>query len=143
MRGFTLLELMIAICILAVGLLAAATMQSIAMNSNTYANRISVATMVGQQVAEDISSHKITDTLLTTASLPNTTYDRMFDPATNTATASTVSIAGAGTFQAKYTIEPNYLLTGTTKITVMVFYIGVGGSTSTSVVTFVTYKMVV
>jgi type IV pilus modification protein PilV len=139
MGGFTLLELLIAIFLLAIGLLAAATMQGIAMNSNTYANRISVGTMVGQQVAEELTSLIITNPLLTADSLTDVTYNRMFDPATGTSTASTVSIQGAGTFSAAYTIKTNDPISGTTKITVKVYY---NGST-TPLVTFVTYKMVV
>ncbi len=138
MRGFTLLELLIAIFILAIGLLAAATMQGVAMNANSFANRISVATMVGQQVAENLSALKVTDSLLNTA-VTNVTYNRMFDPATGTSTASTVSIQGAGTFSARYDIMPNTPITGTTQITVRVFYSG----STTPVVTFSTYKMVV
>jgi len=136
-RGFTLLELLIAICLLAIGLLAVATMQGIAMNANSYANRISVATMLGQQVAEDLSSVKVTDPLLRTV-VSNTTYNRMFDPATNASTASTVTIPGAGTFSAQYDIAPNTPITGTTQITVRVLYKG----STTPVVIFNTYKRV-
>jgi type IV pilus assembly protein PilV len=137
MRGFTLLELLIAITFLATGLLAAATMQGVAMNANSYANRISVATMVGQLVAEDLCSLKNTDTLLHT-SVTNATYNRLFDPATKASTASTVSIPGAGTFSAQYDIAPNTPMTRTTQITVRVFYDGL----TTPVVSFRTYKMV-
>jgi prepilin-type N-terminal cleavage/methylation domain-containing protein len=137
MRGFTLLELLIAIALLATGLLSAAAMQSVAMNANFSANRIYVATMVGQQVVEDFSALKITEPLLHT-SATNATYDRMFDPAANATTASTVSIPGAGTFSVQYDIAPNIPMTGTTQITVRVFY---NGST-TPVATLCTYKMV-
>jgi type IV pilus assembly protein PilV len=137
MRGFSLLELLIAITLLANGLLAAATMHGAAMNANSYANRISVATLVGQQVAEDLCSLKITDPLFH-ASVTNATYNRLFDPATKTSTASTVSIPGAGTFSARYDIAPNTPMTGTTQISVRVFYDG----SSMPVVSFSTYKMV-
>ena len=137
MRGFTLLELLIAITFLATGLLAAATMQGVAMNANSYANRISVATMVGQQVAEDLCSLKITDPLLHTA-VTNATYNRLFDPATRASTAGAVLMPGAGTFSAQYDIAPNTPMTGTTQITVRVFYHG----STTPVISFSTYKMV-
>jgi prepilin-type N-terminal cleavage/methylation domain-containing protein len=138
MRGFTLLELLIAIAFLATGFLAAAAMQGVAMNANSYANRISVATMVGQQVAEDLCSLKITDTLLHT-SVTNATYNRLYDPGTKASTAGTVSIPGAGTFSAQYDIAPNTPVTGTTQITVRVFYNG----SATPVITFSTCKLVV
>jgi len=138
MRGFSLLELLIAITLLAIGLLAAATMQGIAMNANSSANRISTATMVGQQVAEDLCSLKITDTLLHTA-VTNATYNRLFDQATNSSTAAAVLIPGAGTFSAQYDIAPNTPMTGTTQITVRVYYKG----STTPIVTCSTYKRVV
>jgi prepilin-type N-terminal cleavage/methylation domain-containing protein len=136
-RGFTLLELLIAMTFLVTGLLAAANMQGVAMNANSSANRISVATMVGQQVAEDLCSLKITDTLLHT-SVTNATYNRLFDPATKTSTAGAVFMPGAGTFSAQYDIAPNTPMTGTTQITVRVFYDG----STTPVVSFSTFKMV-
>jgi prepilin-type N-terminal cleavage/methylation domain-containing protein len=136
-RGFTLLELLIAIAFLAIGLLAAATMQGAAMNANSYANRISVATLVGQQVAEDLCSLKITDPLLHTA-VTNATYNRLFDPATRASTAGAVLMPGAGTFSAEYDVAPNTPITGTTRITVRVFYHG----STTPVVSFNIYKMV-
>jgi prepilin-type N-terminal cleavage/methylation domain-containing protein len=137
MSGFSLLELLIAIAILAIGLLAAATMQGVAMNANSYANRISVGTMVGQQVAEDLCSLKITDPLLHTA-VANATYNRLFDPATMASTAGAVLMPGTGTFSAQFDVAPDTPRTGTTQITVRVFY---NGST-TPVVSFRTYKMV-
>jgi len=141
-NGFTLLELLVAISLLAIGLLATATMQVIAINATSYANRISVATRVGQQVAEEIISLQSTDPLLNTA-VAKVTYNRMFNPATNTSNASTVLISGAGTFKAEYDITPNIPIAGTpfngtTQITVRVYY----GLSATPVTTFSTYKMV-
>lgn len=136
-RGFTLLELLIALSLLAIGLLAAAAMHSVAMHANSHADRISVATMLGQQVMEDLGAFKNSDPLLNT-SVIDATYDRMFDPGANAATAGTAAIPGAGTFSARYDIAPNTPMTGTTQITVRVFF---NGST-TPVVTFSTCKMV-
>ncbi len=138
MRGFTLLELLLAVTLLTIGLLAAAGMQGVAMKANYHANRISVAAMVGQQVVEDLSSLTVADPLLRTA-VTNMTYSRMFDPATNASTAGAVSMTGAGTFSAKYDIAPNTPIAGTTQITVRVFH---NGST-TPLVTCSTYKGVV
>jgi prepilin-type N-terminal cleavage/methylation domain-containing protein len=120
-NGFTLLELLIAIFLLSIGLLAAATMQGVAMNANSYANRISVASMVGQLVAEDLSSLKKTDPLLNTPAV-NASYDRMFDPSVNSSTADISAISGAGSFSAKYDVVPDTPIAGTTLITIRVFY---------------------
>ncbi len=136
-RGFTLLELLIAITILATGLLSAAAMQSVAMNANSFASRIYAATMVGQKVVEDLSALKISDPLLH-SSVTNASYHRMLDPVTNATTASTVSMPGGGTFSAQYDVAPNTPMTGTTKITVRVFYKG----STTPVATFSTCKLV-
>lgn len=123
MRGFTLLELLLAITLMTIGLLAIAGMQGVAMKANSSANRISAAAMVGQQVVEDLNSLKAADPLLHTA-VTDMTYNRMFDPATNVSTAGSVSMQGAGTFTAQYDIAPNTPITGTTQITVRVFYHG-------------------
>jgi prepilin-type N-terminal cleavage/methylation domain-containing protein len=136
--GFTLLELLIAVSLLLIGLLAAATMQAIATNSNAYANRISVAAIVGQLVVEDLGSLKKNDPLLNTA-VSNVSYDRMFDPVSQSSTAATTAIVGAGTVSATYDIVPNSPIPGTTQITIRVFYQG----TQIPVVTISTYRTVV
>ncbi len=138
MRGFTLLELLFAVSLLAIGMLAVSAMQGVAIKTNIQANRISVATLVGQQVVEDLSSLTVADPLLHTTAM-NVTYSRMFDPATSASTASTVSITGAGTFSAQYDIAPNTPMAGTTYISVRVFYSG----SPSPLIMYSTYKRVV
>ena len=41
-QGFTLLEMLVALMIMTIGLLAVATMQAVALNANSVANRVSV-----------------------------------------------------------------------------------------------------
>jgi prepilin-type N-terminal cleavage/methylation domain-containing protein len=136
-KGFTLIELLIAIMILAVGLSAAAAMQAVALNSNAVANRVSVASFLAQQAAEEISSRNISDPILNT-DVSNAAYP-FIDWSTGVPVQTTVlTMPGAGTFSATYTIRTNrspvdgsYLL-GMTEITVTV-----GNSTYT------THKMVI
>ncbi len=131
--GFTLIELLVAIVILAIGLSAAATMQAVALDSNSIANRISVSSSLAQQVAEEISSRNIADPLF------KTNYQgpyQFVDWSTGAEQqAGSLAIPGAGTFTASYTIQANTFngasFPGMTEIQVTV-----------NNVTYTTYKMV-
>lgn len=137
-KGFTLLEMLVAVSLMAVGLLAAVSMQGIAINSNAIANRLSVANLLAQKVAEDLHSRQVSDPIFTTA-VTNVTYD--LDPQTN---ATSLTIPGAGTYTATYSITPNASATGTTQIDVNVSYTSRKFSGSaTRVVSYTTYKMIV
>jgi type IV pilus assembly protein PilV len=140
--GFTLLELLIAVTILALGLLAAATMQSVAINANSEANKVSAATLICQQAADELSSLNVSDAssynLLTTATISDVVYNRFYNPVTNLSTATTVSMQGAGTFNARYSITPDSGVAGNTKIGVKVF----STSTGKQKADCTTYKMV-
>ena len=131
--GFTLIELFIAIMILAIGLSAAATMQAVALDSNSIANRISVSSSLAQQVAEEISSRSIADPLLNTNSAGTYQFDDWSTGAQQL--VNSLSIAGAGTFTASYTIRAN-TFTGAS-------FPGMTESQVTvNIVTYTTHKMV-
>lgn len=132
-NGFTLLELLVAISIIAVGLLAAASMQGIAINANSVSNKVSVGSSLAQQVAEDLLSSSSTGTILTT----NGTYNYMLDPAND---SNQLTIRGSGTYRAQYTTDtaPIAGVTGVTKVNVQVFY--VTPEVETNVATYTTYK---
>lgn len=111
-KGFTLLELLVAVTLLAIGLLAVASMQATAINGNAIANRNTVISSLAQEVMEDIVSWKSSPPpadarLLTTVS--NANY-----PLRNP------TIAGAGTFSAVYSVTPNNPVTQVSKIDVTV-----------------------
>ncbi len=136
-NGFTLLELLVAISIIAVGLLAAASMQGIAVNANSVSNKVSVGSSLAQQVAEDLLSSSSTGTVLNT----NGTYNYMLDPANG---SNRLTIRGSGTYRATYTTNTSPIIsgatvTGTTKVDVTVIYIAPNG-VETNVATFSTYK---
>ena len=121
--GFTLLETLVAISIIAVGLMAAVAMQGVAINKNSLSNNISVSSMLSMQVAEDILSHSLTDGSFSfNTAVSNAPYS-FFDVNTNSFT-SQLNVPGSGTYTAKYTVIPNQAnaqyLPGTSTITVVV-----------------------
>jgi type IV pilus assembly protein PilV len=64
-EGFTLLEVMIALVILAVGLLGLAALQLTSVKSNAFSSEMTYATMTAQQFAEFLKDLPYTDDYLT------------------------------------------------------------------------------
>lgn len=113
-KGFTLVELLMAVSLLAIGLFAVAGMQTVAMNANAIANKLSVSTSIAQEVMEDIMSWPQDSPALNT-SASSVVYD--LDRAT---AATTIAVTGAGTFSATYTTTTNTPITDVTQIDVTV-----------------------
>jgi type IV pilus assembly protein PilV len=67
-EGFTLIEVMIALVILAVGLLGLAALQLTAIKSNAFSSEMTYATMKAQQYAEVFKSLPFADSNLTAGS---------------------------------------------------------------------------
>lgn len=130
-RGFSLVELLIAITILAIGLLAVAGMQSTAINSNAWANRLSTATSLAQEVMEDLLAKDATDVIFSA-----TTGATAYDLNVPDATTMNITISGAGTFSATRAITINTPVTGTVRIDVSV-------TDGTRTVTLRSYKRVI
>lgn len=128
--GFSLAELLVAISILAIALLAVAGMQVVALQSNSLANSLTVASSLAQATMEDIMSWDPNGGAFNTT-VNNVTYD--LDPKT---AATTVTIPGAGTFSATYSIDTATPGNGVVQIQVRV---SGGGRT----VTMTSYKRVV
>jgi len=63
--GFTLIEVMIALVILAVGLLALATMQIVSIRANAFSSEMTYATMLAQSKLEQIRNMDYDDDDLT------------------------------------------------------------------------------
>ena len=63
--GFTLIEVMIAVVILAVGLLALGTMQIVSIRANAFSTEMTYSTMLAQQQLETLKNLAFTDPDLT------------------------------------------------------------------------------
>ncbi|MDY6863534.1 MAG: type IV pilus modification protein PilV [Thermodesulfobacteriota bacterium] len=78
-KGFTLLEVLIALTILSIGLLGMAQMQIIAIRSNSYAFRFSEASAIVQDKLEELKSlDYLNATDLDAASSPHTETEGLF-----------------------------------------------------------------
>ena len=138
-KGFSLVELLVAVVMLAVGLLAVAGMQSLAINKNAYANRYSTATALAQEVMEDFLAREPSSAIFQSdaglgppdPSAAN--YD--LDPSA-VVTSNSVTVTGSGTFTVLYSIDANNPVTNVAKITVKVETTIGGGQT----VTLISYK---
>jgi type IV pilus assembly protein PilV len=65
-RGFTLIEILIAVAIFSIGVLAVAKMQLWNVKNNTTGNLTTMATLLGRAKIEELKGHDITDTELNT-----------------------------------------------------------------------------
>jgi len=70
--GFTLLEVIIAMAILSIGLLAIGYMQITAIDSNATANRITEGTSLAQDKMEELITHRMTHPDLNASGNPHT-----------------------------------------------------------------------
>lgn len=83
--GFTLVEVLMAMLIMAVGVIATLSLISASMKANTTSNRLTTKTALAQQMAEDLLSRKIIDPAATgssdyPASGPPYTYRTTYFP---------------------------------------------------------------
>lgn len=111
-RGFSLIEVMVAIMLMTFGLLAFASMQGVAINHNVIGNRISASATVAQMVTDDLLSVPIVrtpvnNTWYTKFMTANTyPYDRFppFDGQSNVTPVNFYDVPGAGRFTAEYSV---------------------------------------
>jgi len=118
-KGFTLVELLVALTLMTIGILAMVQMQIVAMQSNSMANRLSVATSLSQEVMDDIQSWDINTPPVNgafTANSANVVYARL-GAGLN---ASSITFPDSGTYSAVYTITlvPPDLTTAFISVTV-------------------------
>lgn len=105
--GFSLVELLVAITILALGLLAVATMQSVAISNSSISHRMMVATELANEAMEDIMAWDIS-------------HPRLNSSVSNVRYATDRAVAGAGTFNITYSTTVDTPASGTTRIDVTV-----------------------
>lgn len=124
-QGFTLLELLVAVSLLAIGLLAAASMQGVAINANSIANKSSVSTSIAQEVMETLMSLPVDDPTVVTETA-NAIWD--LDPAT---AETTMTFPSAGTYEALYTAQLDSPTASVTTFIVTVNRINADGTKKT------------
>lgn len=111
-KGFTLVELLVALTVMAIGILSVVQMQIVAIKSNSIAQRLTVANNIAQEVMEDIQARSVDDAIFSAAAA-NVLVDFLTDPriavdpdvprpATNSLT-----FPDSGTFRAFYTVAMN------------------------------------
>jgi prepilin-type N-terminal cleavage/methylation domain-containing protein len=128
-RGFTLLEVLIAVCVLTVGLLGVASMQGSASRNNTFADSRTVATALAANQMEALLPLAWDDASLSdadgdgNAGLDDTGFDN--DPTTQ-------GDADHGVTQGKYTIcwnvVDNEIINNTKTINVIITWNDYGGN---------------
>ncbi len=100
--GFSLLEILIAITIFAVGLLATAGMQVTALQANARAHSITTANAVAAGIMEEILSWAPDDPRLVDENSGNA-HEWDFDPTANV--NNILEVSGGGRFVARYYVE--------------------------------------
>jgi type IV pilus assembly protein PilV len=112
-KGFTLLELLVAMSILTVGLLGLASMMTSGIGSDRFAHAIAVEGSVGTLVMEEITSRDGDDAIFDSA-VAGATYD--LDPAS----AATTRVVNNRTYTATYSVTPNTPVTGVATVSVSI-----------------------
>ena len=126
--GFTLVELLVAVSLLSLGIFAVIGMQTVALQSNSIANQLSVANKLAQQVLEDILSWDPSLSVFTTTTSTPVPYAGFpVVPATSPITyTSILTDANSGVYKANYSVivgtSGNGIPTGVSKIVVTVTY---------------------
>lgn len=106
-RGFSLVELLIAITVLSVGLLAVASMQTVAISHNSVSHKMMAATELAKQAMEDITAWDVAHPHLNTA-------------VTDAPYATHVWVTGGGAFDIKYSTTVDTPSPGSTRVIVTV-----------------------
>ena len=116
-KGFTLLELLLAVSFLAISLLAVAGLQTTAIQSNSIANKLSAATSIAQQIMEDLAARPIDDPLLNSTNA-NINYNFNINPMTTP--VFSITVPNAGTYSATYSTAANNPTSGVTRLDIVV-----------------------
>lgn len=112
-KGFTLLELLIAITILAVGMLATASILSTGMGSDSFAYTVTVERSIAASVVEEIMAKDGGDPMFS-ANVANAVYDL------DTGSAATTRTVQGRTYAAKYTVTTGTPVGGVSRIDITV-----------------------
>lgn len=116
-KGFTLVEVLIAMTILAIGLLAISQMQITSLQSNSSANRMAILNQLGSAAVDEILSWQADDPRLLTAVGNPHVYDFNPDPGV---AETTVTLEGGGSYTATYAVQPGVPVGNVSTVTVTV-----------------------
>jgi len=114
--GFTLIEVLIAITIFAIGLLAIAGMQMTAIQTNSTASEITARAALAEGIMEEILSWDSTDPRFAAAENLDVPWPFGTDVANVDITEH--SVVGAGRFSAVYRVIPNNPVQGASLVEV-------------------------
>ncbi|MDD2273473.1 MAG: prepilin-type N-terminal cleavage/methylation domain-containing protein [Desulfuromonadaceae bacterium] len=107
-KGFTLVELLVALTLMSIGILAVVQMQIVALRSNTIAQKLTVATNIAQEVTNDIQSRNLADPVGSTTAV-NVAVDFLTDPRlAESRNQTTLTFPDSGTFRVFYTTTLNW-----------------------------------
>jgi type IV pilus assembly protein PilV len=112
-KGFTLLELLIAITILAVGMLATASMLSSGMGSDSFAYTVTVERSIAASVIEEIMAKDGGDPMFA-ANVANAVYDL------DTGSPATTRTVQGRTYAATYSVTTAAPVIGVSRVDVTV-----------------------
>jgi len=101
-QGFTLVEILVAITLMLLGVFAVLGMQTVALQSNSIANQLSVATSLASEALEDISSSRWSST---GAAITNGTTTLTFGTSSTYTTYSTNQSVGLFTITCTPTLD--------------------------------------
>ena len=135
-KGFSLIELMIAMIVLGIGILALIEMQVAAMSGNSSANQMTIATTLAQDQIERLKGLSFFDAALTdtnggnNGALTNPTDDESFDL---TDASNPINESGGTTGLRRYrrfwNIADNTPIQGVKTVVVFVYWGTVDGAT--------------
>jgi type IV pilus assembly protein PilV len=114
-EGFTLIEVLVSLVILAIGLLMLATLQTISITGNKSSFGLSVASALGQQGLEQLMAKQAQGTVATDPGLTNGTHTKLTDPAL----IPDQTVNGV-VYSRTYTVNTNTPITGVMTVTMVV-----------------------
>lgn len=119
--GFTLIEVLIAIAILAVGLLAAAKMQISAIQGNYFSSNTSTALSLAEQKMEDLLGRPYTDAAVAdTQAGNNANLSSLVTKDHEELNVNEEGVAGGGIYHRVWNIADDDPITDTKTITILV-----------------------
>ena len=120
-QGFTLIEVLIAIAILTVGLLATAKMQVSAIQGNYFSNNTSTALSLAEQKMEDLLGRSYTDAIVAdTQAGNNANLTSLVTKDHEEANVDEEGVSGTGIYHRVWNVADDTPITNTKTITIMV-----------------------